>query len=304
MANKAPEPIVLVGTIGIDTVITPFGKAENVLGGSGTYFAVAASILAPVNFVSVVGEDFDQWPELERENIDLEGVARLKGKTFRWGGQYRENINLRDTLFTELGVNEKFAPVVPESYRGCRTVCLANVDPPAQLNVLDSMPNANFVVSDTMNFWIKQDPDTLQEVIRRSDVLILNDDEARQLTGKLNLLEALESVHRLGPSTVVLKKGEHGAILALGEDFFAIPGYPLRRVVDPTGAGDTFAAGFVGYLQRAGFRDPESMRSAAVYGSAMASFCCEDFSIRRIRTLTLRELEARVEEFRELVRFA
>jgi len=303
MVEKPPEPIVAVGTIALDTVITPWGKAENVLGGSGMYFAVAASILAPVNLVGVVGEDFDQWEELNRPNLDLEGVATLPGKTFRWGGKYRENVNLRDTLYTELGVTENYDFQVPESYLDCGTVCLANIDPPTQLKLIHSMRNPTFVVADTMNLWIQSDRENLLEVICRCDVLILNDEEARQLTGKLNLVEALEEIQGLGPRTVVVKKGDHGAIAALGSELFAIPAYPLKKVVDPTGAGDCFVGGFAGYIQRAGSLSHAAMRSAVVFGSAMASFCCEDFSIKRINGLSLAELEARVEFIRELVHF-
>lgn len=303
MAEKPPEPIVAVGTIALDTVITPWGKAEDVLGGSGLYFAVAASILAPVSLVGVVGEDFDRWDELDRPNLGLEGVTSLPGKTFRWGGKYRENVNLRDTLYTELGVTENYDLQVPESYLACGTVCLANIDPPTQLKLLDSMKNPKLVVADTMNLWIKTDRENLLEVIGRCDVLILNDEEARQLTGKLNLIEALEEIQGLGPRSVIVKKGDHGAIAALDGELFAIPAYPLKKVVDPTGAGDCFVGGFAGYIQRAGLRSHAAMRTAVVYGSAMASFCCEDFSIRRIKELSLAELEGRVEFFRKLVHF-
>jgi sugar/nucleoside kinase (ribokinase family) len=182
-------------------------------------------------------------------------------------------------------------------------VFLANIDPGSQLKVLDQMPKADFVVTDTMNFWISGDRQRLEQVLRRTGCLILNDDEARQLTGCLNLTEALDSVQAMGPKMVVLKKGEHGAVLAVGRELFALPGYPLRNVLDPTGAGDTFAGGFVGYIQRRGDRSRETLRAAVVYGSAVASFCCEDFSVRRLARLTLDELEARVQEFRELVSF-
>ena len=303
MAEKPPEPIVAVGTIALDTVITPWGKAENVLGGSGTYFAVAASTLAPVSLVGVVGEDFDHWEELNRPDLDLKGVATLPGKTFRWGGRYKNNVNLRDTLYTELGVTENYELQVPESYLGCSTVCLANIDPPTQLKLLEKMKKPQFVVADTMNLWINTDRENLLEVISRSDVLILNDEEARQLTGKLNLIQALEEIQGLGPRNVIVKKGSHGAIAALGSELFAAPAYPLKKVVDPTGAGDCFVGGFAGYIQRAGLRSQAAMRSAVVYGSAMASFCCEDFSIRLLKKLSLEQLEARVEFFRELVHF-
>jgi len=305
MARANISPILVVGTIGIDNVSSPFGKAERVLGGSAMFFAAAASLLAPVNMVSVVGEDFDaeRWKEIAHPDVDLSGVATLPGKTFAWGGLYRKDINRRDTLFTELGVLEHFDPVLPESYRGCRTVFLANVDPAVQLKVLDSLEKPELVVLDTMNYWINNDRARLEEVIARSDVLILNDDETRQLTGQLNLPGAMEEIQGLGPRIVVVKKGEHGALLADGDDLFAMPGLPLKTVCDPTGAGDSFAGGFVGCIQRSGSVSNEVLRTAVVYGSAVASFCCEDFSAYRLRSLTAEELEGRVERFRRLVEF-
>ncbi|HLA40523.1 MAG TPA: PfkB family carbohydrate kinase [Candidatus Glassbacteria bacterium] len=303
MVVKKPEPVVVVGTVALDTVETPYGKAQDVVGGSGAFFALGASLLAPVKLVSIVGQDFSHWEDFDRPDIDLEGVKRTDGKTFRWGGKYRENINLRDTLFTELGVIAGYVPELPESYRSCRTVCLANIDPPVQLRVLEGLERPEFVVADTMNYWIQTQREALAEVIRRSHVLILNDEEARQLTGRLNLFDAVEDIQQRGPAAVVVKKGEHGVVVAMDGEYFAAPAYPLRRVVDPTGAGDCFAAGFVGYLQRAGEHTPRAMRSAAAYGTALASFCCEDFSIWRIRKLTLAELEERVENFRRLVHF-
>ncbi|MCE5270372.1 PfkB family carbohydrate kinase [bacterium] len=306
MSQANPEPIVAVGTIGIDTIETPTERVEAVLGGSGTYFAVAASLFNPVCLVAVAGDDMTeaQWSTLRRPNLILDGIAVVKGgRTFSWGGRYHADVNRRDTLFTNLGVLETFNPVVPASQRGARTVFLANVDPGSQLKVLDQVSGAEFVVTDTMNFWISGDRERLGQVLRRTDCLILNDDEARQLTGCLNLTDALEKVQALGPRMVVLKKGEHGAVLAVGRELFALPGYPLRNVVDPTGAGDSFAGGFVGYIQRRGDRSRETLRAAVVYGSAVASFCCEDFSLRRLGRLSQDELEARVQEFRELVRF-
>lgn len=303
MTESKKDGIVAVGTVGIDTVETPYGRAENVMGGSGTFFAIAASLLAPVNLVSLVGDDFDRWAEFDRPGLDTEGVKVVDGPTFRWGGKYHENINMRDTLYTELGVIADNRPDVPESYRGCRSVCLANVDPPQQLMVLDAIEKPGLVVADTMNFWISSDRENLLKVIARSDVLILNDDEGRQLTGKLNVTDILSDIQSMGPEFVVLKKGEHGALLALGDEYFAVPGYPLLRVVDPTGAGDTFAAGFTAWLHRNGDKSAEAMKTAAVYGSALASFCCEDFSTRRLQEITMDDLEERVERFRKLVQF-
>ncbi len=305
MARAGISPIVAVGTIGIDTVSSPFGKAERVLGGSAMYFAAAASLLAPVNLVSVVGEDFGaaRWKEMAHPEVDLSGVATLPGKTFSWGGVYRRDINRRDTLFTDLGVLDQFNPVLPESYRGCRTVFLANVDPAVQLKVLDSIEKPEFVVLDTMNYWINNDRARLEEVIVRSNAVILNDDEVRELTGQLNLPSAMEEIRMLGPSIVVVKKGEHGALLDENGTLFALPGLPLKTVCDPTGAGDSFAGGFVGHIQRSGSVSNQVLRTAVAYGSAVASFCCEDFSANRLRNLTLEELDTRVEQFHRLVEF-
>lgn len=309
--NKIP-PIVAVGTVAYDTVESPFGKAEHVLGGSGMYFAAAASILSPVNLVAVVGEDFSQESrdEMKNPNLDLGGMATHPGKTFSWGGTYRNDINIRDTDFTELGVIENWVPEVPEAYRACKTVCLANIDPPAQLEVLKAIEDPGLVVLDTMNLWIDVARDSLLEVIGLTDVLILNDEEARQLTGELNLPTAIEKIQDLGPSIVVVKKGEHGAMLAQqgedGNEIFSLPGLPLKTVCDPTGAGDCFAGGFVGYIQRSGIsncRSNDTLRTAVAYGSAAASFCCEDFSARRLRGLTIDDLEQRVDSFRRLVDF-
>ena len=305
MANASISPIVVVGTIAIDSVSSPFGKAERVLGGSAMYFAASASLFTPVNVVSVVGEDFgpERWKEMTHPEVDLSGVETLPDKTFCWGGIYRKDINRRDTLFTELGVLERFNPVVPESYRNCQTVFLANVDPVVQLKVLDSLEKPEFVVLDTMNYWINNERPRLEEVIARSDVIIINDDEAREITGELNLPSAMEEIQRLGPPVVVVKKGEHGALLSDGGDLFALPGLPLKTVCDPTGAGDCFAGGFVGYIQRSGSRTNKVLRTAVAYGSAVASFCCEDFSADRLRILEAEELDRRVDQFRRLVEF-
>ena len=305
MANASISPIVVAGTIAIDTVSSPFGKAERVLGGSAMYFAAAASLFTPVNVVSVVGEDFgpEHWKEMTHPEVDLSGVETLPGKTFSWGGIYRKDINRRDTLFTELGVLERFNPVLPESYRSCQTVFLANVDPVVQLKVLDSLEKPEFVVLDTMNYWINNNRSRLEEVIARSDVIIINDDEARELTGELNLPGAMEEIQQLGPPVVVVKKGEHGALLADSGDLFALPGLPLKTVCDPTGAGDSFAGGFVGYIQRSGSHANQVLRTAVAYGSAVASFCCEDFSANRLRILEVEELDRRVDQFRRLVEF-
>ena len=309
MTERSSDKIVIVGTIGIDDIDGPYGKAERVLGGSAFFATTAAAKLAPASLIAVVGGDLteEQWNNLSAnkdENIDLSGVQVVKdGSTFRWGCIYRDDINRRDTTFTELGVLEAFDPVVPENLKGASSVLLANVVPAVQLRLLDQLTAPKFVVLDTMNFWISGMRDELEKVIARSNAMILNDDEARQLTGKLNLVTALKDIRAMGPDVVIIKKGEHGAMMSAYDDIFSIPGLPIEQVKDPTGAGDCFAGGFVGYLQRAGSYDIPALRSAVAYGSALASFCCEDFSAQRLWKADKAELESRVDQFRKLVEF-
>ena len=297
--------ILAVGTLAFDSVESPFGRRADVLGGSATFLGTSASYFESVALVAAVGEDFPQehLDFFTSRGMDTRGIQRLAGKTFRWRGRYDYDLNVRHTLETCLNVLEGFQPTLPAGYEDRRFVLLGNLDPTVQIHVLDQVRAPEFVVADTMNFWISSDPDNLKKVIERTDVLILNDDEGRQLTGKLNVTDILSDIQAMGPETVVLKKGEHGALLALDEEYFAVPGYPLQRVVDPTGAGDTFAAGFAAWLHRTGDKSPEAMKTAAVYGSALASFCCEDFSTRRLQEISLDEIEERVESFRKLVHF-
>jgi len=297
--------IVVVGSVAYDTVITPYGRAEDTLGGAATFFSVAASYFCPVQVVGVVGEDFSEADvDVFRERgIDIQGIARRPGRSFRWGGEYSWNLNERETLFTELNVFEEFEPELPPSYREAPTVFLANIAPELQLSVLDQVDQPRLVALDTMNYWIEGARDALVEVLGRVDILVINDEEARQLADEYNLVRAAESILSMGPSAIVIKRGEHGATAFLGDEVFTVPGYPLRELADPTGAGDTFAGGFMGHLARSGEHGPEGLRRAIVAGSVMASFCVEQFSLGGIRNLDESRIADRYRAFQALTRF-
>ena len=299
--------LLVVGSLGIDTIETPFGRVENVLGGSATYIATAASYFAPpVRLVGVVGSDFpgEHFQFLENREIDLEGLQVDRGgKTFRWGGRYHYDLNSRDTLYTELNVFERFDPVIPESYRRSAYVCLGNIDPDLQRKVLEQITRPRLVVGDTMNFWISGKMDSLRETLRLLDVLILNDAEAREMTREANLVRAARAIIRMGPRTVVIKKGEHGAMMVTEQTIFSAPAYPLETINDPTGAGDAFAGGFTGWIARTDDLSENNIKRAVIYGSTLASFCVERFSLDRFRDLTYLEIQDRFREFRELSRF-
>jgi sugar/nucleoside kinase (ribokinase family) len=297
--------ILVVGSVAYDTVETPFGRAEQVLGGSAAYFSVAASFFSPVNLVAVVGEDFgeDQLAAFRGRPIDLEGLERAKGKTFHWQGRYSLDLNARDTVRTDLNVFEFFKPKIPASYRSSEAVFLGNIDPVLQREVLDQVAAPNLVACDTMNFWIDGKPKELKEVLAGVGVLLINDAEARDLSGEWNLVEAARVIRGMGPPTVVVKKGEHGVLLFTEEGSFAAPAFPLVKVFDPTGAGDSFAGGFMGYLASAGEPSDVVLRRAVVVGSVVASFCCEAFSLDRLLTLTRPEIEERYRAFQGLTRF-
>ena len=297
--------VLVVGTVALDSVETPYGKADEILGGSATYFAAGASFFGGVRLVGVVGDDFprERLDFLAERGVDLAGIEIVPGgKTFRWAGRYHHDLNHRDTLGTWLNVLETFQPKLPNEWRESEYVFLANIDPVLQRQVLDQIKKPKLVVADTMNFWIDSMHDELVKTLQRVDVLIVNDEEARQLSGVPNLLKAARAIQEMGPKTVIVKKGEHGALLFTDGRVFTVPAYPLEDVFDPTGAGDTFAGGFFGYLARAGKHDDATMRRAVVYGSALASFCVEKFGPDRLKDLTESELEARVKEFHELVR--
>jgi sugar/nucleoside kinase (ribokinase family) len=304
--------ILVVGSVAYDTVETPFGKAERVLGGSASFFALAASFVVPVNLVGVVGEDFGEAEiaKLRRREIDLEGLERVPGKTFHWQGKYSFDLNARETICTELNAFETFKPKIPARYRRSDHVFLGNIDPVLQRDVLDQVERPRLVACDTMNFWIEGKPEELRKTLSRVDVLLINDAEARQLSGEWNVVKAARAIRAMGPRILVLKKGEHGVLMFTEGDSFAAPAYPLEEVFDPTGAGDTFAGGFVGYLAAqtsgAGSDDRElgaALRRAVIMGSTLASFCVEAFSVDRLLRLTRAEIDARYQHFKDLTHF-
>jgi sugar/nucleoside kinase (ribokinase family) len=297
--------ILVVGSVAFDSVKTPFGQADEIVGGAATYFSLAASLFTDVNLVGVVGEDFSEqhMSLFHGRPIDLQGLQHAPGRTFRWGGEYSYDLNNRETLFTELNVFESFNPRLPEPYRRPDIVFLANIHPGLQLDVLDQVESHRLVAADTMNYWIEGTPDELRRVLQRVDVLLINDAEARQLAGEFNLVRAAAKIRAMGPRTLVVKRGEYGVLLFDQEELFAAPAYPLESVFDPTGAGDTFAGGFLGRLARSDSLDEEALRQAIVFGSVMGSFCVEDFGTRRLESLTQAEVIERYAMFKRLTHF-
>ena len=296
--------ILAIGTVAFDVIETPFKSAEQVLGGSATYITLAARYFTdPVRLVAVVGNDFPQAyvDILDEQGVDLEGLdVDPKGKTFAWGGRYHYDLNQRDTLYTHLNVLETFDPIVPASYRNSRIVCLGNLDPDIQRRVLDQMEAPELVVCDTMNFWIENTPQSLRKMLQRIDCLIINDSEARELAEEPNLIIAARMIREMGPRILVIKKGEHGAMLFIDDIVFVAPAYPLEDIQDPTGAGDVFMGGFAGYLARGDRIDTEALKRAVIYGSAMASFSVERFGPDRLLDLTEEEINTRLDAFRDL----
>ena len=299
--------ILVVGSVALDSVETPFGKIENALGGSATYFSVAASFFYNnIYLVGVVGTDFpkEHVDFLISRGIDLDGLEQIEeGKTFRWGGSYIDDLNAAETHFTDLNVFSNFQPKVPESYQNSPYVFLANINPELQISVLRQMTTPKLVVCDTMNLWIDISQPMLLETLKEIDILILNDAEARQLTGENNLTRAGKKILTFGPTRVIIKKGEHGAISLTESTFFSAPAYPLTNVVDPTGAGDSFAGGFMGSLATLNSFSEQSIRRSIINGTIIASFNVEDFSLDRQRTLTPQEIGERFHELEEIVRF-
>jgi len=297
--------ILVVGSVAYDTVETPFGRAEKVLGGSASFFSVAASFFTPVNLVAVVGDDFGPaaLAAFEGRPIDLEGLERAPGKTFHWQGKYSFDLNARETIATDLNVFESFQPRIPERYRHSEHVFLGNIHPVLQREVLDQVERPRLVACDTMNFWISGQLEELRRTLAAVDILLINDAEARQLSGEWNVVKAARAIRAMGPRTLVIKKGEHGVLMFSEEGSFAAPAYPLEEVFDPTGAGDTFAGGFVGYLAGAPKVDETALRRAVIMGSTLASFCVEAFSLDRLRTLTRAEIDARYRLFKRLTHF-
>jgi sugar/nucleoside kinase (ribokinase family) len=297
--------LLVVGSVAFDCLKTPYGQAEDTLGGSASFFSLTASFFAPVQVVAVVGEDFgeEQLQAFRGRPIDLTGLERAPGKTFRWRGEYTGSMNEARTLETQLNVFEAFAPKLPKSYRSSEYVFLGNIDPPLQLLVRQQLPDAKLVACDTMNYWIKGKPEELKKTLAAVDLLVINEVEARMLSGVENLRRAAAAIQKLGPRIVVVKRGEYGACLFLNGTVFFAPGYPLEQVHDPTGAGDTFAGGFIGYLAKCGDVSEASLRRALVYGSVMASFAVEEFGVRRLLTLRPEEIEFRFKEFKSMTHF-
>ena len=302
---SSANQVLVVGSVALDSVETPFGKADDVLGGSGTYFASSASHFAPVQLVGVVGDDYplDLLQPLVERGVDLAGLEKVSGSSFRWRGRYRHDLNAAETLETHLGVFSNFRPNIPDQFREAPFVFLANIDPRLQLQVLEQVKKPRLVACDTMNFWIESRRPELVELLGHVDLITLNDGEARQLTEHTNLVQAARWILDKGPKHVLIKKGEHGAFMFTRDSVFFAPAYPLESVFDPTGAGDSFAGGFIGSLAASGDLSDASMRRAVVVGSAMGSFAVERFSNGRLLDITRADIDARVQEFRQLVAF-
>ena len=297
--------LLVVGSVALDSIETPAGKAERVLGGSAVYFSVAASYFTDVGLVAVIGRDF---PEehiglLQQRKIDLRGLTRESGLTFHWKGRYNGDLNEAESLETQLNVFETFRPLIPPEYQAVSFVFLANIDPELQLAVLKQVKRPRLTICDTMNFWIQGKEDALRETIKQVDILIINEGEARLLSRQSNVIRAYRTIASLGPKIVVIKKGSHGALLFTPSSVFSAPAYLLETVTDPTGAGDCFAGGFAGYLARVQQTSEEELRRAVIYGSVMASFNVEGFSLDRLRTLSGDEIEDRFMSFKQLTRF-
>lgn len=297
--------ILVVGSVAFDTIAAPGGRIEEELGGSATYFALAASLFAPVAIVAVVGDDFPEEAVqmFVDRGVDCSGLARREGKTFRWCGRYEDDVNVAITESTELGVFGEFRPEIPASCRDRPFVVLGNIDPLLQLAVLEQVDEPSFVAVDTMNYWIDRQRDDLKEVIARADILIVNDAEARMLGGEANLLAAMARLLELGPRYVLAKKGEHGAVLMSHDFEFALPAFPLREVADPTGAGDSFAGGFIGYLAESGDTSPANLCRAVAYGATVASFAVEGLGTGRLASVTRGEVDERLKRLGDMTRF-
>lgn len=299
--------LLIVGSVALDTVETPFGKAAEALGGSAVYISVAASYFtSPIRLVGVVGGDFPKGhiQFLESRQIDLDGLQVIEnGKTFRWGGKYHYDLNARDTLFTELNVFKDFDPMIPDGFKNSSYVCLGNIDPVLQLQVLNQITKPRMVVGDTMNYWIEMKPRELAETMKFMDVIIVNDSEARLLTREPNLIKAAKKIIGMGPHSVIIKKGEHGAMLVTEDTIFSAPAYPLETIFDPTGAGDSFAGGFIGWLARTDDCSVANLKRAVVYGSTLASFCVEQFSVDSLRDLSYLKIHDRYHSFMNLSHF-
>jgi sugar/nucleoside kinase (ribokinase family) len=299
--------LIVVGTMAFDAIETPFGKIDQVIGGSATYAAYAASnFIQPINQVSIIGFDFpeEEITALQTRGVVMDGVQVVKNKkSFFWSGRYHEDMNSRDTLVTDLNVLADFDPRLPDSYRGSEFVMLGNLQPTVQMNVIKQLKNPKLIVMDTMNFWMESAMPELEKVLKKIDVLLINDAEARQLSGQYSLVKASKTILSMGPKFLIVKKGEHGALLFHGDKVFFAPALPLEEVFDPTGAGDTFAGGFMGHLAKTRDISFENMKTAIIVGSAMASFCVEKFGPNRLKEISKGDIDKRLQQFRELVNF-
>ena len=300
--------LITVGTVAFDSIETPYGKADRVVGGAATYISLAASYFTPnIGLVSVVGDDFpdSELKYMNKRGIDLAGLQIKEGeKSFFWAGRYHENMNQRDTLDTQLNVLADFNPKLPAEYKDAKYLMLGNLTPEVQMKVIRQMKKRpKLIAMDTMNFWMDIAMPSLKKTIKKVDVLLINDEEARQLSGEYSLVKAAKVIHKMGPKFLVIKKGEHGALLFNNDQIFFAPALPLAQVFDPTGAGDTFAGGFMGYIAKTNSISFANMKRALIYGSAMASFCVEEFSIQRLKGLTQRAINSRVKQFVKLSKF-
>ena len=300
--------LIVVGSMAFDAIETPFGKVDKIVGGSATYVAHTASyFVRPIQQVSIIGEDFPkvELDQLVERGVDLSGVEQVKGKkSFFWKGKYHLDMNTRDTLITDLNVLADFNPVIPESYQGTEFLMLGNLDPVVQLSVISQMKTRpKMIVLDTMNFWMEIAMPKLAEVLQQVDALLVNDSEARQLSGQFSLVKAAREIMKMGPKYLIIKKGEHGALLFHNDQVFFAPALPLEEVFDPTGAGDTFAGGFIGHLAKTKDISFDNLKTAIIVGSAMASFCVEKFGPEKLRTLTKTEIDLRIRQFVDLVNF-
>ena len=297
--------LLVVGSIALDSVETPFGSTADALGGSAVFFGYAATVFHPVQAVGVVGSDFPEkeLDALVERGVDIAGVERAEGESFRWKGKYSYDLQNRETLDTRLGVFADFSPKLPEQYRDARFVFLGNIDPALQLSVLDQVHGADLVACDTMNYWIQGQPDTLLELLKRIDLLMVNDAEARQLSGDWNIYRAARWILERGPKMVIIKQGEYGAVLVDEGGIFYVPAFPLEQIYDPTGAGDAFAGGFMGHIASTGDLSPANLRRAMVFGSTTGSFAVERFSVDRFREIDKDEVLARANMFADLVQF-
>ena len=304
-AGPMGGPVLIVGSVAYDSVRTPFGEETEVLGGAASYASVSASFFSPVRMVGVVGDDFayEHVAQLAHHDIDLAGLQHAAGRTFRWSGYYEYDLSQAHTTATELNVFESFRPELPAAYRDTPYVFLANIDPALQLAVLDQMRRPTLVACDTMNYWIESAREKLLEVLARCDIALMNEGEARQLCGQSNLIAAAHQVLNYGPGVVIIKQGEHGSMMVSRDSYFSAPGYPLEEVRDPTGAGDTFAGGLIGYLARCGETDETALRRAVVCGTVMASFAVEDFSLNRLFRLPAEEIAERYHDVTAMTQF-